>query len=69
MLIRLAPATDNWYRNHFPVIMETNKSYYFNDKIYNKINRHEYEYPTIEYGQAIDDGGAGPHPFSLADKV
>jgi hypothetical protein len=49
--------------------METNKSYYFNDKLYNKINKSEYEYPTIEYGQAIDDGGAGAHPFSLIDKI
>ena len=49
--------------------METNKSYYFNEIIYNKINRSEYDFPTIEYGQVIDDGGAGPHPFSLNDKI
>lgn len=24
-----------WYRNHFPVIFETNMSYYFNEQIYN----------------------------------
>jgi hypothetical protein len=49
--------------------METNKSYYFNDKLYNKINKGEYEYPTIEYGQAIDEGAITHHPFSLSEKV
>lgn len=33
------------------------------------MNKSEYEYPTIEYGQAIDDGGAGAHPFTLSDKI
>ena len=34
LLLRLMPGNDDWYRSHFPVIMETNKSHYFNDRIY-----------------------------------
>jgi len=34
LLLRLSPGTDGWYRNHFPVILESNRSYYFNELIY-----------------------------------
>ena len=69
LLIRLAPNTDNWYRNHFPVIMETNMSHYFNEKIYNEINYEEWTFPTIEYAMAPSGGGGGTQPFSSTDKV
>ena len=59
LLIRLAPNSDNWYRNHFPVIMETNMSHYFNEKIYNEINYDEVTFPTIEYGMNPSGGGGG----------
>ena len=28
LLIRMLPGNDNWYRSHFPVILETNKSHW-----------------------------------------
>lgn len=28
LMIRLLPGNDNWYRAHFPVILETNRSYW-----------------------------------------
>jgi len=31
LLLRVIPGTDNWYRNHFPVVLETNMSHYFNE--------------------------------------
>lgn len=37
MILRLNNGTDNWYRNHFPVVMETNMSQYFAEDIYNDI--------------------------------
>lgn len=69
LLLRLVPGTDDWYRNHFPVIMETNKSHYFNDLIYDQMNTSEYMFPTLEYGLLITDGGGGPHPFDIKDKL
>lgn len=48
--------------------METNKSHYFNDRVYDQLNCHEYTFPTIEYGQLVADGGGGPHPFDIKDK-
>jgi hypothetical protein len=41
LILRLVPGTDDWYRNHFPVIMESNMCHYFNEKIYNEINLSE----------------------------
>lgn len=52
LLIRLLPSSDVWYRNHFPVILETNKSYYFNELIFNQMNQNELVFPVIEYGSA-----------------
>ena len=62
------PANDDWFRAHFPVIMETSKSYWANYDIYHQMNQDEWLFPTIEYGQAMDDGGAGMNPFTLKDK-
>lgn len=39
-----------WYRNHFPVILETNMSQYFNESIYNDMQMDEKTFPTIEFG-------------------
>jgi len=36
-------------RNHFPVIMETNMSQYFNETIYNDMQQDEMTFPTIEF--------------------
>ena len=52
MILRLVPGSDDWYRNHFPVIMESNMSHYFGEKIYNEINLNELTFPTIEYGSS-----------------
>jgi hypothetical protein len=38
-----------WYRNHFPVILETNKSQFFHEGIYNKIQQSEITLPTLEF--------------------
>ena len=38
-----------WYRNHFPVIFETNMSQYFNEQIYNDMKQSEFTFPTIEF--------------------
>ena len=36
MILRLDTGSQgDWYRNHFPVILETNMSQYFNETIYN----------------------------------
>lgn len=63
------PGTDDWYRNHFPVVIETNKHYYFNEKIYNEINLSQKTFPTLEYGAVIEGGARSPHNlFTLQDK-
>lgn len=41
LILRILPGTDDWYRNHFPVIMESNASHYFGEKIYNQLNINE----------------------------
>lgn len=60
LILRLVPGTDGWYRNHFPVILESNKSHYFNEKIYNELNLSELTFPTIEFGSAMTGNGTGP---------
>jgi hypothetical protein len=60
LLLRLLPASDKWYRNHFPVILETNMNYFFNEKIYNTMGVSEFTYPTIEFGSAISGEGTPP---------
>jgi len=35
LILRLNTGNSEWYRNHFPVILETNMSQYFNETIYN----------------------------------
>lgn len=69
LLLRVQSANDDWYRNHFPVLFETNKSHYFGEKIYNQANLDEFSFPTVEYGVAISGGGIGPQPFETNDKV
>lgn len=42
-----------WFRNHFPVIIESNMSQYLNEGIYNDINLNEMTYFTLEiFGHA-----------------
>jgi hypothetical protein len=60
LILRLVPGTDNWFRNHFPVILETNKSHYFNELIFNDLNMPQMSIPTLEYGVAIE-GASGPY--------
>ena len=48
--------------------MESNKSHYFNDLVYNQLNLYENTFPTLEYGCQITDGGGGVHPFDINDK-
>jgi len=43
------PGTDKWYRNHFPVILESNANHYFAEEIYNDIQQDERLFPTIEF--------------------
>lgn len=50
LILRILPGTDNWYRNHFPIIMESNQSHYFSEKIYNELNLSEMTIPTLEFG-------------------
>lgn len=50
LVIRLSPSNDLWYRNHFPVILETNMSHYYGELIYNDMNYREEIFPTIEFG-------------------
>ena len=70
IMIRLTPNSDNWYRNHFPVLMETNMSHYFNERIYNQANQDAFSYPTIEYGlPTIDDVAVSDHPFDIKEKL
>jgi hypothetical protein len=38
-----------WYRDHFPVILETNMSEYFNDQVYDDMKLSETTFPTIEF--------------------
>lgn len=60
LILRVLPGTDMWYRNHFPIIFESNNSHYFGEKIYNQLNVPEWTFPTIEFGSAISGGGAPP---------
>jgi hypothetical protein len=53
LILRVVPGSDNWYRNHFPVIFEGNCNYFLAEGIYNKMNAPESLFPTIEYGSAI----------------
>jgi len=70
LLMRVMQGSDNWYRNHFPVILETNMSHYFNERIYNEMNVNEETLPTMEFGVAISQGGGvGAQPYEMADKV
>lgn len=57
LILRLCQGTDDWYRNHFPVIMETNMSHYFTDKIYNEVNQDERTFPTLEFGASTSHRG------------
>ena len=63
------PATDDWYRNHFPVILESNKSHYFHEQIYNMMGADEYIFPTIEFGSAMSEFDARPQPYTTEDKM
>jgi len=50
LILRLNTGTQGqWVRNHFPVIMETNMSQYFNETIYNDMQQDEMTFPTIEF--------------------
>lgn len=50
LILRLNTGTQGeWYRNHFPVILETNMSHYFNETIYNDMQQSEMTFPTIEF--------------------
>ena len=49
IILRMQNGTDNWYRNHFPVIFETSKSHYFAEDVYNDIQQPEYFIPTVEF--------------------
>ena len=70
LLLRVLMGTDNWYRNHFPVVMETNMSYYFGERIYNEMNVDELTYPTIEFAHALPSGsGIGHQPYDVKDKI
>ena len=68
LLLRIQPGTDNWYRNHFPIVFETNKSHYFGYDICNQMNVSEFTFPVIEYGVAVEGGGMPPQPFETKDK-
>lgn len=69
LLLRMQTSNADWYRNHFPVVFETNKSHYFGEKIYDDGNLSEFAFPTFEYGVAISGGGLAPQPFETSDKV
>ena len=45
-----------WARNHFPVIMESNMSWYFNEIMYSDMEEVEFTFPTLEFR------GFHPHP-------
>eukprot|EP00347_Sterkiella_histriomuscorum_P014896 403359104 len=49
LILRLHNGSDVWYRNHFPVILESNMNYYMNEQIYNDVQQPEFAYPTIEF--------------------
>ena len=65
----MIPGTDNWYRNHFPVIFETNASHFFGEKIYNDLNISEQTIPTIEFGQLVSGGKTPEQPYEQVDKL
>ena len=70
LLLRVLPGTDDWYRNHFPVILETNMSHYFGELIYNQMNVDEMTYPTVEFGHALPSGdGIGNQPYDVSTKT
>lgn len=60
LVIRLTPNNDLWYRNHFPVVLETNMSHYYNELVYNDMNYSELTFPTIEFGLPSGDGSHYP---------
>lgn len=39
----------DWIRNHFPVIMETNMSNYFNEVMYADMGVEDFTFPTLEF--------------------
>jgi len=44
LILRLLPGSKYWYRNHFPVIMESSKlTYYFSKELYNETYISEYD--------------------------
>jgi hypothetical protein len=69
LILRVLPGTDMWYRNHFPIIFESNSSHYFGEKIYNQLNVPEWTFPTIEFGSAVTGGGAPAQPYEKIDKL
>ena len=69
LILRLVPGSDEWFRNHFPVVIETNKTHYFGEKIYDQINLHNKTFPTIEFGNAMEGGGIPQALFTERDKI
>jgi len=49
--------------------METNKCHYFNEAVYDQMHLPEDAFPTIEFGQNVEDGGGGAHPFGISHKL
>ena len=50
LILRLNTGCNGqWFRNHFPVVFETNMSQYFNEQIYNDMKQPEFTFPTIEF--------------------
>lgn len=50
MILRLNTTSQgHWFRNHFPVVFETNMSQYFNETIYTDMQQSEFNYPTMEF--------------------
>ena len=47
MMLRL--YHDNGWRNHFPVIIETNMNRYFTSEIYDELQVYETAFPTLEF--------------------
>lgn len=49
LLLRLLPGSTSWYRNHFPVIMETSDlTYYFTHEFYTETHANKYDFTQFE---------------------
>ncbi|CDW78409.1 UNKNOWN [Stylonychia lemnae] len=70
LLLRLHNSQPLWYRNHFPVIMESNMSHYLNEEIYNDLQQPDYVIPTVEMlGFEMEDRATLMEPIFNRDQM